>query len=171
MPPNLENTAVATGWKGSVFIPIPQKGRLSDWTELNPCGKHFNQWSELLLTCCHLRSHRRDHTLMKAVSASAPICAQDATLGLENLLDFWRMHTGTFCTCLSPLGRTETSMGEGLSLPTSGSSVATSSAQFYAEVFRFNMTVLAPFLGQEFSYCPNPMLSPFHYSLISSLLR
>ena len=30
MPPNLENTAVATGWKGSVFIPIPQKGNAKE---------------------------------------------------------------------------------------------------------------------------------------------
>ena len=26
MPANLENPAVATGWKRSVFIPIPKKG-------------------------------------------------------------------------------------------------------------------------------------------------
>ena len=30
MPANLENSAVATGWKRSVFIPIPKKGNAKD---------------------------------------------------------------------------------------------------------------------------------------------
>ena len=30
MPTNLENSAVATNWKGSVFIPIPKKGNAKE---------------------------------------------------------------------------------------------------------------------------------------------
>ena len=30
MPANLENSAVATGWKRSVFIPIPKKGNAKE---------------------------------------------------------------------------------------------------------------------------------------------
>ena len=30
MPANLENSAVATGWKWSVFIPIPKKGNAKE---------------------------------------------------------------------------------------------------------------------------------------------
>ena len=30
MPGNLENAAVATGWKRSVFIPIPKKGNAKE---------------------------------------------------------------------------------------------------------------------------------------------
>ena len=30
MPANLENSAVAMGWKMSVFIPIPQKGNAKE---------------------------------------------------------------------------------------------------------------------------------------------
>ena len=30
MPTNLENSAVATNWKGSVFIPIPKKGKAKE---------------------------------------------------------------------------------------------------------------------------------------------
>ena len=30
MPANLENSAVATGWKCSVFIPIPKKGNAKE---------------------------------------------------------------------------------------------------------------------------------------------
>ena len=30
MPPNLENSAVATGWKRSVIIPIPKKGNAKE---------------------------------------------------------------------------------------------------------------------------------------------
>ena len=30
MPANLENLAVATGWKRSVFIPIPKKGNAKE---------------------------------------------------------------------------------------------------------------------------------------------
>ena len=30
MPANLENSAVATGWKRSVFIPIPKKGNTKE---------------------------------------------------------------------------------------------------------------------------------------------
>ena len=30
MPANLENSAVATGWKRSVFIPIPKKGNAQE---------------------------------------------------------------------------------------------------------------------------------------------
>ena len=30
MPANLENSAVATNWKGSVFIPIPKKGKAKE---------------------------------------------------------------------------------------------------------------------------------------------
>ena len=30
MPTNLENSAVASGWKRSVFIPIPKKGNAKE---------------------------------------------------------------------------------------------------------------------------------------------
>ena len=30
MPTNLENSAVATGWKRSIFIPIPKKGNAKE---------------------------------------------------------------------------------------------------------------------------------------------
>ena len=30
MPANLENSAVATGWKRSAFIPIPKKGNAKE---------------------------------------------------------------------------------------------------------------------------------------------
>ena len=30
MPANLENSAVATGWKRSVFIPVPKKGNAKE---------------------------------------------------------------------------------------------------------------------------------------------
>ena len=33
MPANLENSAVATGWKRSVFIPIPQKGNAKECSD------------------------------------------------------------------------------------------------------------------------------------------
>ena len=32
MPPNLENSAVAPGWKRSVIIPIPKKGNAEEWS-------------------------------------------------------------------------------------------------------------------------------------------
>ena len=32
MPANLENSAVATGWKRSVFIPIPMKGNAKEYS-------------------------------------------------------------------------------------------------------------------------------------------
>ena len=32
MPANLENSAVATDWKRSVFIPIPNKGNAKEWS-------------------------------------------------------------------------------------------------------------------------------------------
>ena len=32
MPTNLENSAVATNWKGSVFIPIPKKGNAKEYS-------------------------------------------------------------------------------------------------------------------------------------------
>ena len=31
MPVNLENSAVATDWKRSIFIPIPKKGNAKEW--------------------------------------------------------------------------------------------------------------------------------------------
>ena len=33
MPANLENSAVATGWKRSVFIPIPKKGNAKECSD------------------------------------------------------------------------------------------------------------------------------------------
>ena len=35
MPENLENSAVATGWKRSVFIPIPNKGNAKECSNYN----------------------------------------------------------------------------------------------------------------------------------------
>ena len=32
MPANLENSAVATGWKRSVFIPVPKKGNAKEYS-------------------------------------------------------------------------------------------------------------------------------------------
>ena len=37
MPENLENSAVATGWKRSVFIPVPKKGNAKEGS--NYCTK------------------------------------------------------------------------------------------------------------------------------------
>ena len=39
MPTNLENSAVATNWKGSVFIPIPKKGNAKEYS--NYCSIAF----------------------------------------------------------------------------------------------------------------------------------
>ena len=33
MSANLENSAVATGWKRSVFIPFPKKGNAKEWSD------------------------------------------------------------------------------------------------------------------------------------------
>ena len=35
MPANLENSEVATGWKRSVFIPIPNKGNAKECSNYN----------------------------------------------------------------------------------------------------------------------------------------
>ena len=32
MPANLENSAVAAGWKRSVFIPVPKKGNAKEYS-------------------------------------------------------------------------------------------------------------------------------------------
>ena len=38
MPANLENSAVATGWKRSVFIPVPKKGNAKEYSNYCTIG-------------------------------------------------------------------------------------------------------------------------------------
>ena len=54
MPANLENTAVATDWKRSVFIPIPKKGNVKECSDYRTIAL-ISQASKVMLKILQAR--------------------------------------------------------------------------------------------------------------------
>ena len=54
MPANLENLAVATDWKRSVFIPIPKKGNAKECSNYHTIA-HISHTSKLMLNILQAR--------------------------------------------------------------------------------------------------------------------
>ena len=54
MPKNLENTAVATDWKRSVFIPIPKKGNVKECSDYRTIAL-ISQASKVMLKILQAR--------------------------------------------------------------------------------------------------------------------
>ena len=54
MPANLENSAVATGWKRSVFIPIPKKGNAQECSNYHTIAL-ISHTSKVMIKILHAR--------------------------------------------------------------------------------------------------------------------
>ena len=54
MPANLENSAMATGWEKSVFIPIPQKGNAKECSNYHTIAL-ISQASQVMLKILQAR--------------------------------------------------------------------------------------------------------------------